>query len=142
MRKNAVVDIATSMNITTMTMRKNAVVDITTMKKSTNVVMATTIMKKSMNAVTDITIMKKSMNAATDIIMSTNIITTTMMNTAPVAAMTMITNTDITIIMQMMYLQAGVRKLHINLTEQELKRFLKYSAIQKIMAPSYVQKVW
>ena len=60
------------------------------------------------------------------------------MNTVAVVAMIM--NMDIT--MQMKYLQAGEKKLLTNLTEQELKKFLKCSVIQKIMEQSFVQREW
>ena len=65
-----------------------------------------------------------SMSIITTMIMTSMSITMTMERAAPVAAMTMTTrDIIITIITQMRYLQAGVRKPSVNTAVKRLKRF-------------------
>lgn len=75
-----------------------------------------TMIMKNMNIIT--TMIMKTMTITT-MIMKTMSITMSMMKTVPVAAMTMST---ITIIMQTMYLPAGARRHHINLSVQSLRK--------------------
>ena len=86
-----------------------------TMTMSIIMTMRTMIMK-NMNIIT--TMIMKTMTITT-MIMKTMSITMSMMKTVPVAAMTMST---ITIIMQTMYLPAGARRHHINLSVQSLRK--------------------
>ena len=70
------------------------------------------------------TTIMKSMSIITTMIMTIMSITMTMERAAPVAAMTMTTrDIIITIITQMRYLQAGVRKPSVNTAVKRLKRF-------------------
>ena len=80
---------------------------------------------KSISIITIMRIMTTTiMSIITTMIMTIMSITMTMERAAPVAAMTMTTrDIIITIITQMRYLQAGVRKPSVNTAVKRLKRF-------------------
>ena len=126
------------MSIFIIIMKMSAATDITTMKMSA--VMTITMMK--MNAVTDITMMKMSA-VMTIITMKISIVMTIIMKNITIimvknahADMTM---TIIITIMQMMYLQAGERKLLHHLPRISLRLYLK-SLKGKQRVPYFVQR--
>ena len=106
------------------------VIIMTTMKNATIMTMSITIMVKMMNMSIITTTMNTSIITTT---MNTSIITTTMntniIMTMSAADMTMTTITNMTmkvIIMQTMYLQAGVLKHHINSQKKKWKQPSKH----------------